>query len=100
AAAPASRTARSRCSSSSRACRKAPSRRTSYSTVVFWVIATSPDRIEERVMSTHRHSLIRAVCGALFGALLTLPAAAQDRDLGAGGELLESVAAVVDNGLV
>jgi peptidyl-prolyl cis-trans isomerase SurA len=43
------------------------------------------------------------VIAAAFGAVVAHwlpPASAQDRELGAGGELLESVAAVVDEGIV
>ncbi len=50
-------------------------------------------------MSIHRYRTLLAI----FGAVLVhwLPSAnAQDRELGAGGELLEGVAAVVDEGLV
>lgn len=42
---------------------------------------------------------LAAVSGAVLGQWLA-PASAQDRELGAGGELLESVAAVVDDGIV
>jgi peptidyl-prolyl cis-trans isomerase SurA len=50
-------------------------------------------------MSTFRnHTLLALLCGAL---VLRLPAAsAQDRELGAGGVLLEGVAAVVDERVV
>jgi peptidyl-prolyl cis-trans isomerase SurA len=51
-------------------------------------------------MSTLRNPAILAVCGLVFGALATPVVHAQDRELGAGGELLEGVAAVVDDGVV
>jgi peptidyl-prolyl cis-trans isomerase SurA len=51
-------------------------------------------------MSIHRHPAFVASCGVLLGLLLAPTAFAQDRELGAGGELLEGVAAVVDDGLV
>ena len=51
-------------------------------------------------MSTLRNPVIVAVCGFWFGALAAPSAHAQDRELGAGGEVLEGVAAVVDDGVV
>jgi peptidyl-prolyl cis-trans isomerase SurA len=50
-------------------------------------------------MSIHRNRPLLAIVGALLVHGLP-PASAQDRELGAGGELLEGVAAVVDEGLV
>jgi peptidyl-prolyl cis-trans isomerase SurA len=49
-------------------------------------------------MSIHRH--LTAPAGLVLAFALAAPAAAQDRELGAGGLLLEGVAAVVDEGLV
>ena len=49
-----------------------------------------------RVFGT-RGALLAVVLGA---TALGSSALAQDRELGAGGELLEGVAAVVDNGVV
>jgi peptidyl-prolyl cis-trans isomerase SurA len=49
-------------------------------------------------MSIRRHLL--APAGVLIALAAAAPAAAQDRELGAGGLLLEGVAAVVDEGLV
>jgi peptidyl-prolyl cis-trans isomerase SurA len=43
---------------------------------------------------------IVTACGSIFAVLLAAPALAQDRELGAGGELLEGVAAVVEDGVV
>jgi peptidyl-prolyl cis-trans isomerase SurA len=51
-------------------------------------------------MSTLRNHAIVAVCGTLFGALLAPYVHAQDRELGAGGELLDGIVAVVDDGVV
>ena len=50
-------------------------------------------------MSTFRKRNLLAVAAALLVPWLP-PASAQDRELGAGGELLEGIAAVVDEGLV
>jgi peptidyl-prolyl cis-trans isomerase SurA len=49
-------------------------------------------------MNIHRH--LKAAVGVLIAFAAAAPAAAQDRELGAGGLLLEGVAAVVDEGLV
>jgi peptidyl-prolyl cis-trans isomerase SurA len=54
-------------------------------------------------MSIQRCRISSVVIAALSGAAFVHwlpPAGAQDRELGAGGELLESVAAVVDEGIV
>ena len=51
-------------------------------------------------MSTLRNLAIAAICGTLFTASLAPCVYAQDRELGAGGELLDGVAAVVDDGIV
>ena len=52
-------------------------------------------------MSILRHRNLLAVAGTAALALwLPTTASAQDRELGAGGELLEGVAAVVDEGIV
>jgi peptidyl-prolyl cis-trans isomerase SurA len=50
-------------------------------------------------MNTHRH-LAASLCAAALTLVPTLSAHAQDRELGAGGLLLDGVAAVVDEGLV
>lgn len=50
-------------------------------------------------MNTHRH-LAASLCAAALTLLPTLSAHAQDRELGAGGLLLDGVAAVVDEGIV
>src|SRR5690606_1257184 len=65
---------------------------------VFWGIEVSPEPIKKsEVMSTLRISTIVA-----FGVIVMAArgAIAQDRELGSGGQLLEGVAAVVDDGLV
>jgi peptidyl-prolyl cis-trans isomerase SurA len=46
------------------------------------------------------HRCLKAPVGVLIAFAAAAPAAAQDRELGAGGQLLEGVAAVVDEGLV
>jgi len=51
-------------------------------------------------MSINVHRLLLASAGALIAIAATNPAWAQDRELGAGGVLLEGVAAVVDEGVV
>src|SRR3990167_7920729 len=51
-------------------------------------------------MSTYRHPTLFTLCGAMLAISLAPAARAQDRELGAGGVLLEGVAAVVDEGLV
>jgi peptidyl-prolyl cis-trans isomerase SurA len=50
-------------------------------------------------MNTHRH-FAASLCAVAFTIVPTLGAHAQDRELGAGGVLLDGVAAVVDEGLV
>jgi len=50
-------------------------------------------------MNTHRH-LAASLCAVALMIVPTLVARAQDRELGAGGLLLDGVAAVVDEGLV
>jgi len=50
-------------------------------------------------MKTHRH-LAASLCAAALTLLPTFSAHAQDRELGAGGLLLDGVAAVVDEGIV
>ncbi len=51
-------------------------------------------------MNTLRIPLVSSVAGLALAVLLPFAASAQDRELGAGGELLEGVAAVVDEGVV
>jgi peptidyl-prolyl cis-trans isomerase SurA len=51
-------------------------------------------------MIIHRHTALIAVCGALIGVATVTSALAQERGLGSGGELLDGVAAVVDDGVV
>jgi peptidyl-prolyl cis-trans isomerase SurA len=51
-------------------------------------------------MHTTRKSMITMLVGAAAGALLVRPLLAQDRDLGSTGELLDGVAAVVEEGVV
>ena len=52
-------------------------------------------------MSILRHRILLVVAGtAALAIWLPTGASAQDRELGAGGELLEGVAAVVDEGIV
>ena len=51
-------------------------------------------------MSILRNRNLLAVAGAALAIWLPTGASAQDRELGAGGELLEGVAAVVDEGIV
>ena len=50
-------------------------------------------------MNTHRH-LAASLCAAAIMLVPTLSAHAQDRELGAGGLLLDGVAAIVDEGVV
>ncbi|HJR68707.1 MAG TPA: peptidylprolyl isomerase [Gammaproteobacteria bacterium] len=50
-------------------------------------------------MNTHRH-LAASLCATALTIVPTLTAHTQDRELGAGGVLLDGVAAVVDEGLV
>jgi peptidyl-prolyl cis-trans isomerase SurA len=50
-------------------------------------------------MKTHRH-LAASLCATALTIVPTLTAHTQDRELGAGGVLLDGVAAVVDEGLV
>lgn len=50
-------------------------------------------------MNTHRH-LAASLCAAALTLVPTLSVHAQDRELGAGGLLLDGVAAVVDEGIV
>jgi peptidyl-prolyl cis-trans isomerase SurA len=51
-------------------------------------------------MITHRHCGLVAACGAFVGIAMTGSVAAQERGLGSGGELLDGVAAVVNDGVV
>lgn len=51
-------------------------------------------------MSIIRNRTLATVAGAALATWLPLGANAQDRELGAGGDLLEGVAAVVDEGVV
>ena len=51
-------------------------------------------------MSILRNRNLLTVAGVALGIWLPTSASAQDRELGAGGELLEGVAAVVDEGIV
>jgi peptidyl-prolyl cis-trans isomerase SurA len=51
-------------------------------------------------MSTVRNHILTILAGTVLAAWLPPPVSAQDRELGAGGELLDGVAAVVDEGLV
>jgi peptidyl-prolyl cis-trans isomerase SurA len=51
-------------------------------------------------MITLRHPALIALCGALIGGAMATSVLAQERGLGSGGELLDGVAAVVDDGVV
>jgi peptidyl-prolyl cis-trans isomerase SurA len=51
-------------------------------------------------MITHRHCGLVAACGAFVGIAMTGSVLAQERGLGSGGELLDGVAAVVNDGVV
>jgi peptidyl-prolyl cis-trans isomerase SurA len=51
-------------------------------------------------MSIIRNRTLATVVGAVLATWLPIVANAQDRELGAGGDLLEGVAAVVDEGVV
>lgn len=51
-------------------------------------------------MNNIRNRTFTAVAGAALATWVAIGAHAQDRELGAGGELLEGVAAVVDEGVV
>jgi peptidyl-prolyl cis-trans isomerase SurA len=51
-------------------------------------------------MITHLRTVLIAVCCALVGSATAFSVLAQERGLGSGGELLDGVAAVVDDGVV
>jgi peptidyl-prolyl cis-trans isomerase SurA len=68
--------------------------------VVFWAIAASPEPTEEEQIMNILHRTLVATISSLALVFLVAPAGAQNRELGSGGELLEGVAAVVNDGVV
>ena len=70
--------------------------------MVFWAIGVSPEPTEKRdPMSILRKRSLLAAASVASLVVHWLPtASAQDRELGAGGELLDGVAAVVEEGVV
>src|SRR5574338_1719710 len=50
-------------------------------------------------MKTRSHTVL-ALCALSFVGIVSAPVGAQERGLGAGGELLDGVAAVVNDGVV
>ncbi len=68
--------------------------------MVFWATAASPEPTEEERIMNILHRTLVATISSLMLAFLVAPAGAQNRELGSGGELLEGVAAVVNDGVV